>query len=60
MRLVPRLGGLGPSVGAGASLLAAGVTLSLLVASLFGAQVWPSSPDHGEGGSGDPRAGCRS
>ena len=53
MRLVPssgqavRLGGLGPSLGAGVSLLAAGVTLSLFVASLFGVRVWSSPSDRG-------------
>src|SRR4051794_18281664 len=46
-----RLGGLGPSIGAAASLLAAGVTLSLLVASLFGVRVWTSPSDRGEAGS---------
>src|SRR5690349_15110996 len=48
---MPRLGGLGPSVGAAASLLAAGVAISLLVASLFGVRVWPSPSDHGDAGS---------
>ena len=38
-----RLGGLGPSVGAAASLLAAGALLSLLVASLFGVRVLASA-----------------
>jgi hypothetical protein len=56
MRLVPSngsasLGGLGPSLGAAASLLAAGVTLSLLVASLFGVRLLPSLSDRGEAGS---------
>src|SRR5215207_1385867 len=58
MRLVPssrseqavRLGGLGPSLGAAASLVASGVALSLLIATLFGAPVWPgaSDGDHGD------------
>src|SRR4051794_11385538 len=56
MRLVPtsgsgQLSGLAPSVGAAASLLAAGVTLSLLVASLLGVRVWSSPSDRGEAGS---------
>ncbi len=55
MRLVPssdgpviRLGGLGPSVGAAVSLLAAGVLLSVLAASLFGVRVWPGPSDRGQ------------
>ena len=40
-----RLGGLGPSLGAAASLVAAGVALALLVAGLLGAPVWPGASD---------------
>ena len=40
-----RLGGLGPSLGAAASLVAAGVVLVLVVAGLLGAPVWPGASD---------------
>ena len=40
-----RLGGLGPSLGAAASLVAAGVVLVLFVAGLLGAPVWPGASD---------------
>jgi hypothetical protein len=55
MRLTPsgsgngvRLGGLGPSLGAAASLLAAGIVLSVLIAALLGASVWPDAPGRAE------------
>src|SRR3954451_14995 len=73
MRLVPssesgqavRLGGVVPSLGAAASLAAAAVALSLLIASVFGARVWPGGPSDGPGsgslrlpaGSGPARVG---
>ena len=40
-----RLGGLGPSLGAAASLVAAGVALVLVVAGMLGAPVWPGASD---------------
>src|SRR5215207_6425938 len=40
-----RLGGLAPSLGAAASLVAAGVALVLFVAGLLGAPVWPGASD---------------
>jgi hypothetical protein len=46
-----RFRGLVPSVGAAASLVAAGAALSLLVASVFGVRVWPSGSDPAESGS---------
>src|SRR5262245_12862887 len=46
-----RRGGLWPSMGAGASLVAAGVVVQLLVAGVFGARVWPDPPGAGEHGS---------
>ena len=40
-----RLGGIGPSLGAAASLVAAGVVIALVVAGLLGAPVWPGASD---------------